>query len=451
MRRPVPLVALALVLALSACASSQARPHGTSVDDVANAIATQGAPPTTALSAMSTTAPKRSSAPTAPTTTVAPPETTAPQEPPAAAPSQPPMVDGKLPPYVTADPVPVARPDAPGDAFAAFDDSLVHSLIGRGAIAVSVAVAKDGKVVHRQAFGLADPFTGAPAQLGSTFRIASISKLMLAVAIMRLSEQGAINLDSTPIPALAQHLGTPMGDPRMASVTVRQLLGHLSGFPEYERTFFGGLVDDCSAAAVRGISRKLGSDPGTQYKYSNMNYCLLGLVVQQATGRPYDQVVQDEVLTPVGISDMHVEGTFETRPGDVLHPTTETRKFMEALGAAGNWAATPVDLVTVLDALDSTKPGPKLVRPDTLAAMQSRPPVQFTRPDVWYGLGMIVWDNGSGWGHTGTLENARSMVFHRPDGITWAVVASGNYPTDAEKLRGMVDKALATVTSWPSD
>jgi hypothetical protein len=68
----------------------------------------------------------------------------------------------------------------------------------------------------------------------------------------------------------------------------------------------------------------------------------------------------------------------------------------------------------------------------------------------WYGLGLIVWDNGTTWGHTGTVESARTMAFHRPDGVTWAILVNGPSPSQSADLRKVVDRALATVTTWPA-
>jgi D-alanyl-D-alanine carboxypeptidase len=421
----------------------------------AGADASDPTDPTTVSADPAITDPVKAAADAIATGTAAPPTTlpapptmpaaTAPVQPKAPAPSHPPMVDGTLPPFAPTSVPAVAAPLPAGSGFADFDASLRQSLLGHGAMAASVAVAKDGRLVHVQAYGAADPFTGEPVRLSSTFRIASISKTITAIAVMRLAEQGVLSIDSPVLGALAASLGTPIGDPRMESVTVRHLLGHTSGFPEYERTFFGGLVDDCTAAGIRGLSRRLATEPGSTYNYANMNFCLLGLLVEQVTGRPYADVVDELVLRPLGINDMRMAGTFDFQDGDVLHPTTPTRKFMEALGAAGAWVGTPVDLVTIVDALDPAKPGPKLLTPASALQMHARPPVAFTKPDVWYGLGLIEWDNGTAWGHTGTLENARSMVVHRADGITWAVTVNGNYPAQADRIRGMVDKALGTV------
>ena len=60
------------------------------------------------------------------------------------------------------------------------------------------------------------------------------------------------------------------------------------------------------------------------------------------------------------------------------------------------------------------------------------------------GLGIMVWDDGS-YGHTGTVENARSMVVHRPDGVTWAVLVDGNAPSETDRIEALLDKALASV------
>ena len=319
-----------------------------------------------------------------------------------------------------------------------------------GAFTVSVAVALNGHIVHTQAFGAANPYTGEAATTSSRFRIASISKTLLAIATMRLVQDGKLGLDDPVGGRLLSDLGVAPGDPAIAGITLRQLLSHTSGFPEYQRTFFGGGVPTCRDAAKRSLARGLAGPPGTMYQYSNLNFCLIGLLVQDVTGDTYEQVVKDEVLTPLGITDMRVAGTYDTKPGDVVHPTEAGRTFMETLGAAGSWVGTPADLVTVINSLDPTTPEPHLLPPDVAASMTQPAAVAYPHTDSWYGLGLIVWDSGASWGHTGTVENARSMVFHGPNGVSWAVCVNGNVPSSTPDLRKYVDKALATVPSWPA-
>ena len=79
-----------------------------------------------------------------------------------------------------------------------------------------------------------------------------------------------------------------------------------------------------------------------------------------------------------------------------------------------------------------------------MGRLAHRMSVPYPFDDRYYGLGLRVWLDGS-WGHTGTVENARSMVLHRPDGLTWAVMVNGNAPRPTDELKDLVDTAFAKV------
>ncbi len=322
-----------------------------------------------------------------------------------------------------------------------FDDSLSDALLARGAIAISVAVARDGTTLHTAAMGTANQFTGEAAVPSDRFRIASNSKILAAIVVMQLVHEGELSLDEPVGARLAGLLGVQLADPRARSMTVRELLSHTSGLAAYSSTFFGGLVGSCEAAAKRGLTRPLASQPGTTYVYSNMNFCLLGLLVADIEGRPYEDVVQDRVLTPLGIHDMRMAGTFDVRKGDVLHPSGAARNYMEVLGAAGAWIATADDLVKIVDSLDADDPGYHPLDVEQAVEMRAYPRVPPIHADQWYGLGLRVWADGT-WGHTGTVENAKSMVLHRPDGLTFAVLINGNAPSNTDSIRKYVDDAF---------
>jgi D-alanyl-D-alanine carboxypeptidase len=328
--------------------------------------------------------------------------------------------------------------------FGPFDERLRSAFIGNGALAISVAVARDGDLVHAAAFGVANPATGEAVSPAHRFRVASNSKLLTATAVLELVEDGRLGLDEPVLGPLVTKLGVAPAEPGIAAITLRQLLSHTSGFPEYQRTFFGGAAANCVEAARRGLGGALLGPPGTVYRYSNMNYCLIGLLIETLTERPYETVVQEDVLEPLGISDMRMAGTYDVRPGDVAHPTTPGRTFMEALGGAGAWIGTASDLVAIVDGLDRSRPGWHPLSEFMVAQMllpQAGIPYSAGQ---WYGLGLRVWADGT-WGHTGTVENARSMVIRRPDGITWAVTISGNAPSNTDRIRTYVDEAFATI------
>ena len=317
-----------------------------------------------------------------------------------------------------------------------FDAALGARLVPAD-VSASVAVMIDGQVVHQAAFGERIAGGGDPAEITDRFRIASISKTITAIVVMQLVEDGTLTLDEPVGQRLVDHLGLIDHDPDAASITVRELLSHTAGFPQYENLFFSRGATSCVDAASQGLARSVSS--GNGFRYSNMSYCVLGILIEAVTGKTYERVVYERLLTPLGINGMRMSSTYDLGPDEVSHHPTPDRNFMETLGAAGAWNATPSDLVTIINSIDPSTPGWKALSPDAAAAMRSRVPSSL--PPAGYGLGLINYDIG--WGHTGTIQNTHAMVLVQPDGITWAVTVSGEYPSDTPQLRNIVRSALA--------
>nr|MDQ3311803.1 beta-lactamase family protein [Actinomycetota bacterium] len=318
-------------LAVSACASARDSSENASAPSVAApVVATTGA--TAALpepGASSTTVPAASTAPpSGPSTT-----TTRPK-----------------PATTTTTTPPLQEID-----WGVFDISLTDQIVNGGSRAASVAVALDGRIVHRGAYGQRVP--GEALAPSDRFRVASISKPILSATVLRLVDEGELSLDKPVLEMVAQHLGVPLTDPRAARVTVRHLLAHTSGFGEFENELFYAGSMSCPHAASIAFAEPLDAGPGEDYLYSNMNFCLLGLVVEAAQDTPFQRVVQREVLRPIGVTDMRTAGTHDVGANDVLHDVAPGRTFMETLGAAGTWIATPSDIVKFGDSLDPAKPG----------------------------------------------------------------------------------------------
>jgi D-alanyl-D-alanine carboxypeptidase len=320
--------------------------------------------------------------------------------------------------------------------WAAFDAEIRRSVLGGGSDAVSVAVAVDGDIVHEAAMGVRVPETGVPVATTDRFRIASISKVITSITVLQLVEEGLVGLDD-PVGALvADDLGVEASN--AGNVTVRQLLTHTSGLPQYENVFFRNQVGSCREAAAVGLTGSIG---GGGFRYSNMNYCILGLLVEHLTDEPYEQAVYERLLTPLGISGMRLAPTYDPGPGEVQHRSAPNRNYMEVLGAAGAWVATPSYLVRIMDSLDASTPGWKPLDAETVAAMTTSATDPLT-PDRGYGMGLILYGGGAV-GHTGTVESTHSMVFDRADNVTWAVTVSGENPSETVRLAGIVDRALA--------
>jgi CubicO group peptidase (beta-lactamase class C family) len=156
----------------------------------------------------------------------------------------------------------------------------------------------DGHVAHMASFGVRDRASQAPVTPETAFRIASMTKSVTALAVLKLRDNGRLSLEdpvSRWIPELAR-MERPTRD--TPPITVRQLLSHSAGFPEdnpwgdQQLSATDAMMDDWLA---RGIP--FSTPPGTRYEYSNYAFGLLGRIVTKASGMPYEQYAHDEILS----------------------------------------------------------------------------------------------------------------------------------------------------------
>lgn len=364
---------------------------------------------------------------------------------------------------------PLVAPDPPDQTGTAprsdFDARISSFLQAHGAVGASVAVAKDGRVVYARAYGTADPSTGVPTRVDSLFRYASMSKVLTAATVLQLVQAEAVGLDDPVLPLLAARVPLPPeADPRLQTITVRQLLQHTSGFhaspdllfnedPKTRELFGPGGATSCEQAARWIVTQPLANDPGTHFAYVNMNFCLLGLLVEEVTREPYAAAVQHLTLQRRDVHDAVIGKSQERLPGQVNHVTPAADQpgggyFMESLQGAGAWMGTAVDLVRFLDGMDPNKPGEHLLRESLYDLLTAPAPGQ--AGGIYWGLGVEVFGNRGTWGHTGSLANARGMMLHRADGLTWAIVVNGTFANHGALLRSLMDGAVDSVRDWPT-
>lgn len=225
----------------------------------------------------------------------------------------------------------------------------------RGGTGLQLAVAYRGEVLVDAAFGLADVTTEAPLTTEHLFRIASHSKTMTAVAIMQLVEQHELRLDDT-VGELIPELATA----EAGAVTVRELLGHQAGiirdssdgdfwqrghdFPDRDRLL--------EIVASEGVV----FEPNDTFKYSNIGYSILGLIIERVTCRTYDAATRSAIVEPLGLTrtgselrhdraDEYAAGhTGRIAHGDARRviPHVDTR----AMAAATGWYSTAREMTT---------------------------------------------------------------------------------------------------------
>ncbi len=281
-----------------------------------------------------------------------------------------------------------------------------------------VLVAESGKVLHRGAYGLANREWNIPNTVDTKFDIASLSKQFTAMLILQLVEEGKVNLDSTIsayYPAYRKDTGH--------KVTIRQLLSHQSGIPNYTSLPFVWSDSLQNKYSKDEVVRKFGSGeleftPGSSYQYNNTGYLILSLVIEQVTGKDYETVLTERILQPLGLTntgvDQRQEVIYKRASGYVINKHQSDLAqfenvdgmFMQNLQGAGNLYATIDDLFTWDRALYTDQ----LLSKKLLNEMQS--PHTEERPG-WispytntYGYGVGIAEVGLG------KKKDTKMVFH---------------------------------------
>ena len=369
------------------------------------------------------------------------------------------IIGRPTPPDPALPPEPATADGTP--ALPTFDAVIEHLLASTDSAGASVTVAKDGRIVYARAYGMRDIDTGDPTRINSRYRFASMTKVITAATLLQLVQAGGIALDDPVFPVLASKISLPAGhDPRLETITVRQLLSHTSGLRSSPDVFFNeepgvaeafgpGGPTSCLQSAQWFVQFPLARDPGTKFDYVNMNYCLAGLLIEELTGENFAAAVTHLTLARRGATDVVVGRSHLFGPTDVTHRTPAVDvpgggNFMESIGGAGALIGTPIDLVRFLDGLDPDKPGPHLLTPELYQ--------QFTtvQPGLGsWGLGAEVFGSGS-FGHSGSLDGARGAMVHRADGFTYAITINGSFNSHSSTLRDTVSRAIATVPSWPT-
>ena len=336
-----------------------------------------------------------------------------------------------------------APPIDTGPAFAAIDTAAQSLLSSSGDLAVSVAVARNGVVVHQAAVSRANDGWDGPITSATRFRLASVSKVLTSIVIMQLVEEGSLELDR-PFVDYLKSVAAPI-DPRVSRITIRQLLSHSSGLGPDRNAYFGGGSSSWRDSALLAFRTSLLAEPGTEFRYSNTNYCILGLVIEQITGQTYEQAVIERVAESQAISGIRLADTVDSGPGDAPYRSSVGRTYMEALGPAGAWIASAPDVALIYNSLVVAGAGRHPLSAESVALM--RTPVPFATPGAsWtYGYGMMLF--GESWGHTGTIEHARTAVLTVPNGYTISILVSGATPATGEGLMADFGSAIMQIAA----
>jgi len=375
----------------------------------------------------------------------------------------------------------------------AFDREVEAFMESRRIPGGALAVVRRSRLVYARGYGWADRQRQQQVTIDSRFRIASLSKPISAVAALTLVEQGKLNLDTPVLGVLAPGCEpAATRDARLDRVTLRHLLQHTGGWdrekspdPMFQaRAIAKAQQVTCppsSADIIRHtLSQPLDFDPGTRYAYSNFGYCLVGRLIEAASGLPYDRYVQRQILDPLGIPRMQLGASLHSVPGEVQYYTPRNARArsvfpgtdpkvpapygsfcLEAMDAHGGWIASAVDLARFAAALD--EPGTAgLLSSESLRTMYAPPPAPVARrpdgalADTYYACGWqvrpVVQQGRANYWHTGSLPGTFTLLVRRWDGLSW-VVLFNQRSEDPQLPDGAIDPALHraanAVGEWP--
>lgn len=315
---------------------------------------------------------------------------------------------------------------------------------------ITMYVHVDGVGTWVGAAGLANRETEQPVQPDDRFRIASVSKTFVATVVLQLVQEGVLGLDDS----VEQWL--PGVVPNGANITVRQLLSHTSGLYDYldyhfEQLYFGEeplRVWRPAEMVGYGVSKDTYFAPGEpgKWKYSNTNYILLGMIVEQASGESLAHELRTRIFEPLGLNNTFLEDYEEIPAGFVRGYIGDDDYTYASLcaWAAGGIVSNAEDVATFAQALFAGE----LLRAPMMQEMLSFVPVDFPAGEVYhyplYGLGVARNIEGLSlatqgaapaqtrfaevWGHIGGLSGFKSVMAYTPDnGVTVVVLVNQMY------------------------
>ncbi|MEO3977673.1 serine hydrolase domain-containing protein [Streptomyces sp. CAU 1734] len=307
---------------------------------------------------------------------------------------------------------------------------------------------QEGRRSWSAAVGVADPASGRPRRADERFRIGSVTKTFVATVLLQLQGEGRIDLDDTVerwLPGLVRGNGNDG-----SAITVRQLLNHTSGLFRYDRdpgiaarlftsAFLTHRYDTHRPGELvrAALAHPPAFAPGTGRQYSNTNYILAGMIIEEVTGRSYGAEIERRLIRPLKLTSTFLPGTrtgipgpharahsrfFAADPGVPLHDVTELNP--SSGGAAGEMISSLRDLTRFHTALMRGRLLPRA----ELDEMLTRTPEELG-PAGGLGLSPSVLPcEVTVWGHDGGIHGWSSLILATEDG---GRAAAFNYNADS--------------------
>src|ERR1700749_178445 len=206
-------------------------------------------------------------------------------------------------------------------------DKVAGDVYKPGIPGAAIIVVKNGQVIFRKGYGLANLELNMPVRPEMVFRIASITKQFTAVAVMMLVEQGKLSLQDS----ITKFFPDYPTDGK--TITIENLLTHTSGVKDYlEKLWPQRMREDFRPESLIDLFRNEGLEfePGTKESYSNSNYVLLGVIIEKLSGKEYGQFIEENIFKPLGMKHSYYERVQEIIPNRVSGYARVSEGFVNA-------------------------------------------------------------------------------------------------------------------------
>lgn len=318
-------------------------------------------------------------------------------------------------------------------AFARLDEAVMDHMKTVGARAATVAVSKNGEILHSKGFGTVDQAGRKACPPGALMRVASVSKPVTAAAIREAVAAGKVGYDDRAFEILA--LKEPKSakvDPEIGKITIRHLIDHKGGWdrgsgmdPMFSAPRIKSELKLARAVTPADVVRfmhtqPLDFEPGSKAVYSNFGYCVLGRVLEKKMGKPFAGCLDELVLRPNGMADikMGTDNLSKRDPREVEYPA-EARQFsIELMDANGGLVASAPALCVFM-------------RHFMLNGERRLP-------------GGIV-----DWTYFGSLPGTTAMARQMPGGLDVAVLINGRRNQSIDADNQALKKAVETAIKGP--
>lgn len=361
-----------------------------------------------------------------------------------------------------------------------FDQMVLNFMQNWELKGASFALMKDNHLIYTKGYGFADEEADVFMDVKHVFRIASVSKLITAVGIMKLQEEGKLSLNDCvfgPQGILNDSVFQDIKDSRSQQITLENLLRHQGGYSiAYGDPMFCPLEiaskmnvtppADLNTMIRFVLSRRLSYIPGGSTAYSNIGYGILSKVIEKVSGQDYETYIRKHILMPAGCFDMHLGKNLykdklinEVKYYEVsnaeqipacdgsgkLVPRCNGGNNIEELYGAGGWVASPAELIRFLASIDDNPGIPDILNSSSIKYMTRNIPHSLP-------IGWIETNDKGEWMRTGTLAGTSALMKRQADGYSWVFLTNTSSWKGSRfhfYINSAIDRAMATVTDWP--